>query len=177
MKAINPKDFKRKDFPIICLSDNRRSFIGFAIKAHSKGQYSHVMEITEKGYFASQQFTGYKRVPYKAYMKPNITLKFFRYKDMNKIQKTYWIDLVDKELKEPWWRIKYDLLGILGIILPFKWTRKLNNPWAKYCSERVAGHELAIMKVNRGLHPTPVELNNKYKNDENVEYLGHYFFD
>lgn len=178
MKYLNPLAIVEADLPLICFSDDRRGFLGWLIKAHTSGQYSHAMEMVEPHFFASQNFTGYKKVPIQKYMKPSILLKFYQPKDLSDKKKRQWKKEVEKELAEPWWKRRYDYIGaVVGQILPWQWFRKINNPWTKYCSERVAGRLRRLLKMIIPLHRNPSELNAILKMNPKVEVLGYYFSD
>lgn len=173
MKILKLSDIKEKDLPLIVLTDNRRGWIGFLIKQHSSGNYGHIMEMHKLTHFASQNFSGFKEVPVEKYLKPYITLKFWKYKGMTKGQKADWDDDLDFELSQPWWRRRYDFLGIFGQLLPGRWTRKLNNPATKYCSERVRDRLLEILNIYLPRHSTPSEWNQRFKKEKNMEVLGY----
>ena len=171
MNIVNPRFIPESALPLFVLSDDRRSFIGWGIKNHSRGSYNHSMVMHRPGYFASQDFGGYREVKVEKYMKPSIILKFWQYKDMPIEVKKYIIDKVYKDLKAPWYRKMYDFLGILGQLIPGRWTRKINIPWANYCSERVGGYLRSIpMKIP--LHPSPTDLNRLFKKTSKMLVYG-----
>jgi hypothetical protein len=166
---IDPLKIKESDLPLVVLSDDRRSFLGWAIKAHTQGNYNHIMEMHKEGFFASQNFSGFKEIPVEKYMKNNISLKFWQYKDLSPEKKKEWIDEVNKELKEPGWKKGYDWLGIVGQFLSkihpkFRW---LNIPWAEYCSERVNPRIRNIWNIFLPYKANPSEANEKFKNRPN----------
>lgn len=177
---INPLEIKEKDLPLIVFSDDRRGFLSWLIKSHSSGNYNHVMEMHRPCFFASQHYTGYKEIPVEKYMKASITLKFWKYRDLTKLTRERWIDAIEADLNAPWHKKRYDFLGLVGQILgkihPI--FRKINNPWIRYCSERLAHRMREILYMIIPLHPNPGELNSICKeNVARMEMLGHWFED
>ena len=53
-EIVDTHSILNKDLPLIVLADDLRSFLGWGIKAHTSGQYSHIMAMVEPGMFASQ---------------------------------------------------------------------------------------------------------------------------
>lgn len=164
---INP--YEIKEFPVIVLVDNRKSFLGWAIKHHSDGCYNHAMILFMPNFCASQDST-YKTVSIAKYLKPYITLKFWAYTG-NKNSEL--INSIREDLKSSKTKRRYDYLGIIGHLFKLKW---LNNPKTYYCSERVAKHLRDIgMKFPK--HPSPSKLNQLFKKKKNMKMLGHWFND
>lgn len=161
---INP--YEIKTFPVVVLVDNRKSFLGWAIKNHSDGCYNHAMILFMPDLCASQDST-YKAVNITKYMKPHITLKFWAYTGNKKDEL---IDSIKKDLKSPKTKRRYDYLGILGQFLKLRW---LNNPKTYYCSERVSKYLIDIgMKFP--LHPSPSKLNQLFKKNKKMKSLGYW---
>ncbi len=177
---INLLEIPEHDLPLIVLSDDRRGFIGWLIKAHTHGQYNHVMEMHEPGLLATQAITGYKEISIKKYMKPNIMLKFWKIKDLTYDQRRSWLSIVWADLRAPWMRRRYDFFGaIVGQGLAKIWPkfRYLNNPYTDYCSEKTNTH----MRKSTGM-PIPKQLspsgsNNFYKTQSNMEVYGRWYGD
>lgn len=134
------------------------------------------MIMIEPGYFVSQGLS-YKKVPVEAYMKSNIRLKFWRFKTHNKEYNREIIEAVLKDLGLPWWKKRYDWLGIVGQFIPGRWTRKLNFMSRKYCSERVADYVRIIYPEFKNIHPTPSEINEFFKTKKEMVIKGYYFND
>lgn len=173
-KIINPLNFKDEDMPLVVFSDDRRSFIGWAIK-HLTGNYNHSMFMRRPGYLLTQGFT-YKEIPIKEYMKPTQMLKFWRYKDIKDFEKELIFKKAQEDLKEPWWKIRYDYLGIVGQFFKVKW---INDPWRRYCSERVAEYLRLILPIKDKIpkRPSPAELNKLFHTIEEFEEVGYYWED
>ena len=91
MKVINIREIEEKDLPLIILSDDRRGFLGWGIKSHSGGNYSHIMEYHKLGFFASQNFNGFREVPIEKYLKSRYLLKVWKYKDLSDEKKKKWL--------------------------------------------------------------------------------------
>lgn len=165
---INPYEIKK--FPVFVLVDDRRSFIGFAIKNHSKGCYNHIAELFIPDILASQDTVGYRMVNISKYMKKRYMLKFWAYTGNKKADL---IDSIQKDLKSSVVKRRYDFVGILGQLLHWRW---LNNPKTYFCSERVSKHLRAIgMKLPK--RPNPSELNRLFKKKKTMVCLGHWFED
>ena len=162
--------YEIKEFPVIVLVDDRRSFLGFAIKNHSKGNYNHIMILFMPDMLASQDMSGYRIVNISKYLKRKYMLKFWAYTG-NKRDEL--IDSIKKDLKASKVSKSYDFLGIIGQLLHWKW---INNPRTYFCSERVSKHLRKIgMKLPK--RPSPSELNQLFKKKKNMKLLGHWFED
>lgn len=174
MNIIDPNKIKEEDLPLVCLVDDRRSFLSWIIKAHTSGNYNHIMEYHRGGYFASQSYRGFREIKIGKYMKSHLFLKFWKVKNLTQDQKEKWESLIRAELRRPWWDRRYDYLGVVGQFLKIRW---LNNPWLKYCSERVAEHlRKALGKIVKS-HPTPSELDRDFKLQDNMELYGYWMSD
>ena len=170
---INPLEIKEEDLPLIVLADNLRSITGKLVKIHTKGQYSHIMEQRRPRYFASQGWM-YKEVPIEAYMKKGYRLKFWKPKNLTAEAREEWLELTQYELKAPWWKRRYDILGIIGQVFFLRW---INNPWTKYCSERVAIKIRKFFRIFISAHPSPSDCNRILTaSPEKAEVLGHYLW-
>ena len=152
------------------LTDNLRSFISWGIRKHTHGNYSHIGLIVHPKMFASQ-LTTFREVPVEKYMKRYYRLKFYGLK-ANEETKQLIIQRVEKILSLPFYKRIYDYLGILGQFLRF---RKLQNPFAYYCSEIITD----ILEPFHKFPPrrTPSELNRLMANSPKFKYLGHFFID
>lgn len=174
MKKINPLNINKGNLPLFVCSDDNNAFMSWAIRKHTKAQYSHTMMMVEPGFFATQGMM-YKSVPVEHYMKPNIHLKFWKYKTHDKDIGKQIIEMTKRDLKLPWWKRRYDFAGIIGQLLPFKWTRKFNIPWRKYCSERVADYVRVIYPEFKNIHPTPSEINEFFKKQNEMVIKGYWY--
>ena len=174
MRIIKITDIKESDLPLIVLADDRRGFTGWVIK-HFGGNYNHSMEMHKLTHFASQNFSGFKEVPVEEYLKPSITLKFWKCKDVTTEQKENWLADIKFELSEPWWKRRYDYFGIFGQLLSkvHPKLRVLNNPWAKFCSERVRDRIFKVLSIYLLSHLSPAELNSEFKTNQRMEVFGY----
>ena len=169
MRIIDPKQIKQESLPLFILSDNLRGFIPWIIKAHSSGQYSHIMTMVRPGYFATQSWV-YKEVPVEAYMQPKYRLKFWQYKNMSLEVKEKIYKAVMAKLNLPWYKRRYDPLGVIGQALHIPW---LNNPFRDYCSEDVAKY-VRLTGLNVPKHPSPSNINAFFKEQPEMEVYGYY---
>lgn len=173
-KFIDPFEIKSNDLPVIVLSDDRRSFLSWGIKNHSHGNYNHIMELFEFGELATQNFNGFRKVNIGKYIQPQYHLKFYKCTKADLKKQIEWIRLINAELNEVWWKKKYDFLGIVGQVLHIRW---IQNPFARYCSERVAEHLRKLFGFNISKRPTPSELNTYFRNNPDFELLGYWWED
>lgn len=168
----NPSDIK--NLPVIMIVDDRRSLLGFLIKSHSNGNYNHICKIHKPGLIASQDVVGFRERSVEEYMRPHYFLKFWRYKNVTEEQRKKWLSLIQADLDAPWVRRRYDILGIIGQFLHIRW---LQNPHTKYCSERVASQLREIFNMYIPPQPTPSDLNKIFKENDNMEVVGYWFYD
>jgi len=174
MSLINPLDIKEEDLPLIVLADNLRSFIAWGIRKHTKGQYVHIMSMHRTGFFASQGWM-YKEVPIRTYMEKGYRLKFWKCKNLTTEAREEWLNMIETELKAPWWERKYDIGGIFGQLI---FLRFINNPFTRYCSERVAPKIRKFFRIVLRKHPSPSDCNKALTTSpDKAEVLGHYFWD
>ena len=93
---------------------------------------------------------------------------------MSENKKKKLLKLIEKDLSAPWWRRRYDFLGIVGQLLRIRW---IQSPWAKYCSERVAGYLRKVLKMAIPVRRTPSEINAIFKKHQRMIIYGYYFSD
>lgn len=169
MKTINPLDISEKDLPLIVLTDDRRGFLSWIIKRRTGRNYAHIMEMSRIGYFASQNFGGFKEVPVIRYMKSQIILKFWKPR-LTDEQKKLWIDMVKADLKAPWINRRYDWLGVIGQALGIRW---LQIEAMKYCGERLNARLRFVYKTLFPYQQTPGEQNEMFKKDIRFDLFGY----
>jgi len=169
---MNPDAVLKQDCPLIVFSDKTSGLVEFFIKLRTKGDYNHIMWLPWPREFASQGNT-YSLAPLDRYMKKNNRLKFYSVNGLTPVQKALIVESITKKLARPWWRKKYDWLGIAGQAIGIKW---INTPWLSYCSEDVPYHlkymaekglnqDNSLYKVIMGIpsHASPQELNEYFK--------------
>jgi len=168
---INPLALTADDLPVIALEDNRNSFLGWLIKSHTKGDYNHAFIIHRPGYCVSQDFNGFKERPISDFMKDDILLKLWGYRGVTNTQRQSILTNINTELIKARSWLSYDYLGLIGQWFGFK---GLNNPWQKYCSERV---EEIIKPLSLGLplHPSPTDLNIFFNNHQPPMFVKGYW--
>ena len=169
MKLINPLEIEQKDLPLFIVSDDLQAFMSWGIRAHGKGSYSHAMIMVDSGKVVTQGWT-YKEIPVGKYMKSGIRLKFWQCSNLSKGTKEAIAKAVRRDLTQPWWRKRYDGIGILGQALHIRW---LNNPRTYYCSERVAKY-IRIIPIPMSQHPSPSEINQIFKETDRMKIFGYY---
>lgn len=173
-KSINFEKLTQEDLPLIILADDRRSWIAWLIKKHSRGSYNHIMEMHIPGLFATQNPGGYKEIPISKYLKPHITLKAWKYEPLTEKQRLEWLNYIRYDLKQPWHLRGYDYLGLLGQLIRIRW---INNPWKKYCSERVGTRIRDVLNFKLSKHRSPAEINRFCKRTLGFICLGKHDWD
>jgi len=173
MIMIDPTKITINDLPLVVFSAHSTDLFSWLIRWRTKGSYNHAMLMFRPGYVATQGWT-YKEVPIEAYMKKNSKLKFWSIKDVKPEELDILFTRVSKRLKLPWWKRRYDPLGIVGqaVGLPY-----INAPWADFCSESVAGDLRAAFRIILPKRPSPQFLNEEFKVVDRVEYFGHWLSD
>lgn len=172
---VDPRDFLYEDCPIIVLVDDLRGGIGWIIKEHTAGNYCHAMTLLAPDVLASQNWL-FERKKLEQYMKPSLMLKFWRIKDLTRAEKLVIENNILNRLALPWYKRRYDYLGIFGQALNIKW---IQSPFGLYCSEEVAADYLnAIPRaLSLGFHqPSPADLDRIFKTNPDVlECLGYWW--
>lgn len=176
-KYLDPRTLTDEDLPIIVLCDDIRSFTGWAIKAHTAGNYNHSFIMHKPGRLVSQNFGGFEENAIEVYLKPQMMLKFWRIKDLNQSEKILINAAIINRLKLPWYRRTYDFLGtFIGQLLHIKW---IQNPFAEFCSEEVNDDYIRpVMRADvMGIKkPSPTELNTIFtSNSQIMECLGYWW--
>lgn len=175
IKVIDPLNIT--DFCIVFV-DDKQGFFGWLIKSHEKGNWNHVCILYKPGYVASQDPLGYRSVPITAYLKPRYSLKFMCFRNIYCAKELEVFKSIVQKLNKPWWKRRYDYLGILGQAIGCRW---IQTPWADYCSEDVRKRIIMIEPTLDKVipkRPTPSELNdicNQYP--DKFHYIGHWFMD
>lgn len=129
--------------PRIVFADHNYGFISQLIKGRTKGNWSHVMWEIEPGIVATQTFTGYKKDKLAAYMKPGNRLKFIELDGLNQSGRDAILKSIKDKLAKPWWKTRYDFLGIIGQATGLKF---IQNPWLEFCSEDTPAHLIKAYK-------------------------------
>jgi len=148
-------------WPLIVLSDNTFSLLGWAIRhaqrrQHQAGYYQHVMVLFRRGTVASQEFSGLTRLPLSQYMQGSHRLKAWHNPDWPSFRVAAALRYIRRRLDAPWYRRLYDPLSILGQWLGLPW---LQCPGLNNCSE-FAAEVLRILEPEFDLkNPTPSQIN------------------
>lgn len=151
---------KLKYFPYFVLSSDLSSFLGYAIRSHTKHGYSHSMSMIVANQLASQEWK-MKSVPLENYLTESTRLKFWYNPDWTEHEKFSIINAVKTDLEEGG---RYDWLGVaLGQLTGLKW---LNFSGRNYCSEQVGA---VIKKVDSEFNiykPSPADIDVYFTNNE-----------
>lgn len=191
-KFVNPMQFIEDDCPIIVLVDDLRGGLGWAIKAHTAGNYCHAMTLYHAGILASQNWL-FQTLGLDQYLKPSLMLKFWRIKGLTPAEKLAIQTAIYHRLMLPWWKRTYDFIGtFVGQLVRVKW---LQNPMQEFCSEEVNDDYVAPVKkirqfssegilADQGIskmvinEPSPSELDRIFKlHPDLMECLGYWWAD
>jgi len=161
-------------FPVITLCSEVQSPIGSAISVFSHGNYNHIMLQISATSFVSQDMRGLRKRPVSDFMKPRFKLKFFGI--YNRDYRRALMEDTLKRLDAPWWKRRYDFLGIVGHLLHIPC---IQSPLAHYCSELAAKQLNAACKLNPPIpkYASPAQMNTLFKNYDFIKLLGYWFVD
>lgn len=169
-KFITPENIPVKDVPLIVLSDFSSGIIQSLIKIRTASEFSHIMVMHRKNFFASQG-NMFSEAPLSRYMKKGNRLKFFQIKNLTEEERWALSKKMEADLNAPWYKRFYDYPGIFGQAFNIRW---FNSPFRAYCSERVAAWLRVLPRFkNISVHPSPQDLNEIMKADQiNFELYG-----
>ena len=175
---IDPTKFTQADLPLIVLCDDLRGWLGWAIKAHTSGNYCHATGMIHPQKIATQGVL-FQEIPLTDYLKDYEMIKFWKIKNLTDTERSLIFDAVNKRLKLPWWRRLYDLPGVLlGQNLHLKW---LQIPGLEYCSEEVKADYIDTIARLKGTvpnEPSPSDLDRAFKaNPDKFEAVGFWWAD
>lgn len=159
LKIIDPYEITQDQCPMFIQAADMRSFFGWGIRVRTKSNWNHSMIMRTPGKVVTQSWT-YKEIDIKVYMQKGIILKFWRCKDITQEERDEIASIIDYDLKQPWYKGRYDVLGVIGQLFGMRW---LNVPWLNYCSEK-AEEVVRIIIPGIGKHNTPEDLDCKFKN-------------
>lgn len=168
---IDPIKFTEADMPVIIIEEDRQGLLGGLIKWKSAGNYNHVEAMIRPGIVISQGPAGLKEIPIKDQLHPRIKMKFWKFCPQDPAEKIYFFEAIKKDLQKPWYRKRYDFLGILGQAIGIRW---LQIPWRRYCSEIVAAWFRSIGRNSIPARPTPAELNEIFKKMPDMQVMGYW---
>lgn len=173
---IDPLKLTESQLPIIILVEDRQGMVGWAIRWHNKSNYNHIQWMVKLGKVASQDPTGYKEKPIEKCMRSQAFMKFLQFDPIDREEIKIITDQIEKDLAKPWWKKRYDFLGIIGQFTGLRW---IQSPWAKFCSERVATNLRLIPRLEKIIpkRPNPSELNTIFKSMAEMKLLGYWYAD
>ncbi len=156
--------------PLVVVSDNLASWISRQIKRHTKGNYNHAMVMHAMGLFASQGIFLRER-PVADYLRGKHRVKFWRNPNWSPADEVKICLAANNQLEAPWYKRRYDILGILGQAVRIPW---INRPGRNFCSESVA----KILKDVEQLfhdnpHPSPADID-RWCEEQEWEVVGVY---
>jgi hypothetical protein len=173
---IDPKEITESQLPIIILEEDRQGMFGWAIRWHCKDNYNHAEIMVHPGKVASQNPGGYKEWPIDKVMTSRAFLKFWQFDPVDHSEIDIIREAVEKDLAKPWWKRRYDFLGILGQAVGLRW---IQSPWGKFCSESVAANLRLIPRLQAVIppRPSPAELNQIFKTMPEMKMIGYWWKD
>ena len=75
------------------------------------------------------------------------------------------------ELKKPWHKRMYDVVGVVGQLFGMRW---MNVPSLNYCSERVVKLVKVIFPDYKNNHPTPEDIDALFKKSDRMVVMGYW---
>lgn len=167
---IDVRKIEKSDCPMIVFSTSRWNLFNYLTGWKTKGLWTHVMVLTQPDTLLTQDWAGLRSVPLANYLKKDMRLKFWKIKNLNQSQRD-WINLnIYRAMRSPWWTRQYDFLGIFGQAVGWK---ALNNPWKKFCVERV--QSILDGVVDQGpAHADPEQYNDALKLNPRMEVYGYW---
>lgn len=171
MQAFSAADIvsiPQRDLPMLVLFDNLYSPISARIRRHTRGFYSHVGWMYAPQLISSQEFhLRTKRIT--DYLEGRNRLKFWHNPLWTEYDRQKVIKEIKRQLALPWWRTRYDWLGIIGHLTGIKW---INFPHLDYCSEN-GGEILSMLEPTFDLkHPSPADINRWCKKQKQMKVYG-----
>ena len=140
--------------PMPVLADNLRNIVSAGIKAHTSGCYGHFMWLIAPGTLASMQTNGFRRVKLSSFLDDD-RLKLWWCPDWTDEQRKKIIVAIEKKLKLPWYKRRYDFLAYIGQLTGW---RRIQSPNADICSESFDFINEAGVVFNM-TNPNPEEVN------------------
>ena len=168
-EIIKPHEIIMEQCPVFVSACDIRGFLGFGIRARTRGDVNHSMIMRRPGYFASQNLL-YREVPLKRYVRPGVLLKFWQCVDITEEERLAITTVIWQDLRKPWWKRMYDFPGIVGQAVGLRW---INIPWLNYCTEKVASR-VRILIPGLRKKPTPEELDRAYELSPRFRMIGYY---
>lgn len=167
-------DIPERCLPLLVLSDNLRSFFGWAIKAHEHGCYNHLMWMVTPGFFHTQDVV-FRRVPATKYLDGSHRLKFWTNINWNAPAQPRLSLLrckVRMDAQKKWWKRLYDPLAIVGQAFNMNW---IQIPGIDICSDKASYLKLVDREYDLK-HPSPTDVNRwcseKRQQDRGYRVLG-----
>lgn len=173
---IDPYELLTSQLPVFILCDNLRDFIGWSIKAHTSGNYSHCVVMINPYKVVSQDVVLNERL-IDSYRSEKYVLKFYQIKNITEDEKQLITNAVKDDLNKPWYKRFYDVVGFVGQAFDIY---KLQLPSLNYCSENVAKYMRLIPRIALWLpkEVSPSKINDLCKqHPEDVELLGYWIKD
>jgi len=169
-KLVQPTEFANWTMPVMVLSDDLRGFLPWVIKAHTSGNWNHIMFMARQDFVVTQNNV-LKEIPIQKYMTSTQLLKFWRVKGVTPEQLAELIAEVDRRMKLPWWKRSYDYLGIVGQAVHLPW---IQAPFAWFCSEVVVDFFKKYLSFP-WLRPDPSDMDAWFKaHPETYELMGYW---
>lgn len=171
-KKIHPSEITQ--FPVLVMEHDEQSAAGGAINVLSHGNWNHVMWLISPTEFATQDPIGFHVVPVAKYINnPAKRLKFYAINDP--FRREALMREIRRKLALPWYKRRYDFLGILGQALHIPW---LQMPWgAQYCSEEAASDLNKCCGMILDPQSTPSQIDRCMAQYPYIQLLGYWFED
>lgn len=158
----------KRDCPIFIQSERPTGVLSALIKAATNGPDSHSMILMGEGKVATQGWV-YRLADIQDFSHCNMTV-WWSYKWSLK-NRAAAMELIRKRLALPWYKKRYDILGIIGQRLGLP---DFNIPYLRYCSEDVAAILAFLDPHFRLEHPSPNTIREWFIKSPHMDVMGRY---
>lgn len=148
--------------------DRPDSVIGALIKRYTDGPDNHSMLLIGNGQVATQGWL-YRLESISLWRDCNMTVWYSP--KWTAAGRDRALAYVNGKLAKPWYKRRYDFLGVLGQRLGIS---RLNIPYIQYCSEDVAAALHLLNPEYQEKHPSPNQLRKWFLEDPDMHVYGRY---
>ncbi len=166
------KKIPQDKLPMVGLTNGYMSLFGFVICTATHDFWSHAMWLISPAEFASQWFW-FKTFPVDHYNRHSI--KLWYNPDWTPEERTILQAAIWDRLQLPWYKTRYDVIGVIGEAIGVKWLNRKN---LDFCSESIRMLSLVDKEYKKWLeevkNPTPEEVNGFLKQQKKPEGMPKY---
>ncbi len=164
------KKIPQDKLPMVGLTNGYMSLFGFVICTATHDFWSHAMWLISPAEVASQHFW-FKTFPIDHYNRHSI--KLWYNPEWTPAERTILQAAIWDRLQLPWYKTRYDVIGVIGEAFGVKWLNRKNYD---FCSESIRMLALVDPDYKTWLdevkNPTPEELNVWFKSQPKYQVYG-----